>query len=173
MLSGFCNLADSSFLLCILCFLVMLFPGFFRYGSLFKSHILGCPTVVCMDPELNRFILMNEAKGFVPGYPQSMLDILGRSNIAAVHGELHKAMRSAMHGLVSPPMIREQLLPKIDDFMRSYTDNWSGRVIDIQEKTKEVSHRSDSNLLITFQTYNSYLLCSDGVDVCLETNWQH
>ncbi|XP_042426121.1 cytochrome P450 85A-like [Zingiber officinale] len=109
-----------------------------RYGSVFKSHILGCPTMVCMDAELNRFMLMNEGKGFVPGYPQSMLDILGRSNIASVHGELYKTMRSAMLGLVSPPMIRDQRLPKIDEFMRSYIHNWGGRVIDIQEKTKEV-----------------------------------
>ncbi|GAB2288947.1 hypothetical protein Dimus_023253 [Dionaea muscipula] len=38
-----------------------------RYGSFFKSHILGCPTVVSMDPELNRYILMGESKGLVPG----------------------------------------------------------------------------------------------------------
>ncbi|GFY84852.1 brassinosteroid-6-oxidase 1 [Actinidia rufa] len=50
-----------------------------RHGSFFKSHILGCPTIVSMDPEINRYILMNEAKGLVPGYPQSMLDILGKS----------------------------------------------------------------------------------------------
>ncbi|RRT52235.1 hypothetical protein B296_00032143 [Ensete ventricosum] len=94
--------------------------------------------------KLNRFILMNEGKGFVPGYPQSMLDILGRSNIAAVRGDMHKTMRSCMLGLVSPPMIRDQLLPKIDEFMRSYIDDWGGRVIDIQEKTKEVSPASYS-----------------------------
>lgn len=110
-----------------------------RYGPLFKSHILGCPTAVCMDPEVNRYILMNEGKGLVPGYPQSMLDILGRSNIAAVSGSLHKAMRSSMLGLVSPSMIRSQLLNKIDEFMRSHLNNWSHRVIDIQEKTKEMA----------------------------------
>ncbi|KAI7744779.1 hypothetical protein M8C21_005135 [Ambrosia artemisiifolia] len=55
-----------------------------RYGSVFKSHILGCPTIVSMDPELNRYILMNEGKGILPGYPQSMLEILGKSNIAAM-----------------------------------------------------------------------------------------
>ncbi|GFY88755.1 brassinosteroid-6-oxidase 2 [Actinidia rufa] len=37
-----------------------------------------------MDPELNRYILLNEGKGLVPGYPQSTLDILGKSNIAAM-----------------------------------------------------------------------------------------
>ncbi|CAL9767092.1 unnamed protein product [Musa acuminata subsp. burmannicoides] len=123
-----------------------------RHGSLFKSHILGCPTVVCMDPELNRFILMNEGKGFIPGYPQSMLDVLGRSNIAAVHGSLHKIMRSVMLGLVSPPLIRDQLLPKIDEFMRSYIDDWNGRVIDIQEKTKEMALMSALKQIASIET---------------------
>ncbi|KAG0496198.1 hypothetical protein HPP92_000889 [Vanilla planifolia] len=110
-----------------------------RYGSLFKSHILGCPTVVCMDPEINRYIFMNESKGLVPGYPQSMLDILGERNIAAVTGPLHKSMRSAMLNLINPSMIRDQLLPKIDEFMRSHLSNWNEKVIDIQEKTKEMA----------------------------------
>ncbi|XP_020269916.1 cytochrome P450 85A1-like [Asparagus officinalis] len=110
-----------------------------RYGALFKSHILGCPTVVCMDPELNRYILMSESKGLVPGYPQSMLDVLGRSNIGAVSGSLHKTLRSSMLGLVSPSMIRGQLLPKIDSFMRSHLGSWSDGVVDIQQKTKEMA----------------------------------
>ncbi|KDP24291.1 hypothetical protein JCGZ_25587 [Jatropha curcas] len=110
-----------------------------RYGSLFKSHILGCPTIVSMDPELNRYILMNEAKGLVPGYPQSMLDILGKCNIAAVHGSTHKYMRGAVLGLISPSMIREHLLPKIDQFMRTHLSNWDNKIIDIQHKTKEMA----------------------------------
>ncbi|PON42915.1 Cytochrome P450 [Parasponia andersonii] len=110
-----------------------------RYGSVFKSHILGCPTIVSMDPELNRYILMNEAKGLVPGYPQSMLDILGKCNIAAVHGSTHKYMRGALLALISPAMIREQLLPKIDEFMRTHLTDWNNKVINIQEKTKEMA----------------------------------
>lgn len=109
-----------------------------RYGNLFKAHIFGSPTVVSMDPVINRYILMNEGRGLVPGYPQSMLDILGKCNIAAVSGSLHKAMRSAMLGLISPTILRQQLLTKIDQFMRSHLSNWSGNVIDIQERTKEV-----------------------------------
>ncbi|XP_062009762.1 cytochrome P450 85A-like [Rosa rugosa] len=110
-----------------------------RYGSFFKSHILGCPTVVSMDPEVNRYILMNEAKGLVPGYPQSMLDILGKCNIAAVHGSTHKYMRGALLALISSTMIRDQILPKIDDFMRAHLSGWGNQVINIQEKTKEMA----------------------------------
>ncbi|XP_065858809.1 cytochrome P450 85A-like [Euphorbia lathyris] len=110
-----------------------------RYGSFFKSHILGCPTIVSMDPELNRYILVNESKGLVPGYPQSMLDILGKCNIAAVHGSTHKYMRGALLSLISPSMIREQLLPTIDHFMRAHLTNWDNQIIDIQHKTKEMA----------------------------------
>ncbi|RWV82719.1 hypothetical protein GW17_00055759 [Ensete ventricosum] len=91
-----------------------------------------------MDAEVNRYIIMNEGKGLVPGYPQSMLDMMGKWNIAAVHGPQHKAMRSAMLNLISPTAIRDQLLPKIDEFMRSFIRSWSDRVIDIQEESKEV-----------------------------------
>lgn len=110
-----------------------------RYGNIFKSHILGCPTIVSMDPEVNRYVLMNEAKGFVPGYPQSMLDILGKCNIAAVHGSTHKYMRGALLSLISPSIIRDQLLPKIDEFMRSHLSNWGNKIINIQQKTKEMA----------------------------------
>ncbi|XP_057447745.1 cytochrome P450 85A-like [Lotus japonicus] len=113
-----------------------------RYGSFFKSHILGCPTIVSMDPELNRYILMNEAKGLVPGYPQSMLDILGKCNIAAVHGSTHKYMRGALLSIISPTLIRDQLLPKIDEFMSAHLSDWDNKVINIQEKTKEMAFLS-------------------------------
>ncbi|MBA0758249.1 hypothetical protein Gotri_021263 [Gossypium trilobum] len=95
-----------------------------------------------MDPELNRYILMNEAKGLVPGYPQSMLDILGKCNIAAVHGSTHKQMRGALLALISPTMIRQQLLPKIDEFMRAFLSNWDNQVINIQDRTKEMAFLS-------------------------------
>ncbi|KAF4385542.1 hypothetical protein F8388_010098 [Cannabis sativa] len=100
---------------------------------------LGGPTIVSMDPELNRYILMNEAKGLVPGYPQSMLDILGKCNIAAVHGSTHKYMRGALLALISPTMIRHQLLPKHRPFMRTHLTDWNDKVINIQEKTKEMA----------------------------------
>lgn len=106
---------------------------------MFKSHILGCPTIVSMDPELNRYILMNEGKGFVPGYPQSMLDILGEYNIANVTGHLHKTMRGSLLSLINPSNIREQILHQVDEFVSSHLSGWSGKVIDVQEKTKEVS----------------------------------
>lgn len=98
-----------------------------------------------MDAELNRYILMNESKGLVAGYPQSMLDILGTCNIAAVHGPSHRLMRGSLLSLISPAMMKDHLLPKIDDFMRNYLCGWDDlETVDIQEKTKHVRFLSFS-----------------------------
>lgn len=118
-----------------------------------------------MDPELNRYILVNEAKGLVPGYPQSMLDILGKCNIAAVHGSAHKYMRGALLALISPTMIKDQLLPKIDDFMRSHLSDWDNKIVDIQEKTKEVCAHT-RNLINESYKYNSIYPCHSVLIHC-------
>ncbi|KAJ8760646.1 hypothetical protein K2173_015313 [Erythroxylum novogranatense] len=110
-----------------------------RYGSFFQTHILGSPTVISMDPKLNRFILMNESKGLVPGYPQSTLDVLGATNIAAVHGSAHKYLRGSLLSLVGSSVIKDDLLMKVDKSMRSFTANWEEKTIDIQEKTEEMA----------------------------------
>ncbi|KAL2349132.1 hypothetical protein Fmac_003132 [Flemingia macrophylla] len=109
-----------------------------RYGSLFKTHALGSPMVVSMDPDTNRYILMNEGKGLVPGYPDSMRNILG-TNIAEVHGAVHKRIRGSLLSLIGPVAVKDRLVPEVDEFMRSYLDNWDGKIIDLQEKTVEMS----------------------------------
>lgn len=110
-----------------------------RYGELFKTHILGCPTVISTDPALNRYILLNEGRGLIPGYPQSMLDILGKWNIAAVQNSLHKAMRGAMFALINTSMIKDHLLSDINSFMDIHLQHWDGRVLNLQDKTKEMA----------------------------------
>ncbi|CAI9108998.1 OLC1v1008721C1 [Oldenlandia corymbosa var. corymbosa] len=110
-----------------------------RYGNIFKSHLLGSPTIVSMDPELNRYIILNESKGLVPGYPQSIVDILGRHNIGAVAGGKHKQIRGATMFLIGPSAVKEQLLPKINKYIRLFLQDWEGKTIDIQAKTQEMA----------------------------------
>ena len=57
---------------------------------------------------------------------------------AAVHGSTHRHIRAALLSLLCPPIIRSQLLPKLNDFMRCHLSNWDNTLIDIQQKTKEV-----------------------------------
>lgn len=109
-----------------------------RYGNLFKTHIFGHPTVISIDPEANRYILLNEGKGIVPGYPLAMRNIIGSKNIAAVHGSTHKYIRGSLLSLIGPPVVKDHLLQDVDRLMRSFLHNWDGKTIDIQDMTNEV-----------------------------------
>ncbi|KAE9605590.1 hypothetical protein Lal_00025543 [Lupinus albus] len=119
-----------------------------RYGNLFKSHALGSPVIISMDPELNRYILKNEGKGLVPGYPVSMRNILGNSNIAEVHGALHKRIRGSILSFIGPAAIRDHLLPEVDKFMRYFLHNWADKTIDIQDKTKQMAFFVSMKLIV-------------------------
>ncbi|XP_057443589.1 cytochrome P450 85A-like isoform X2 [Lotus japonicus] len=123
-----------------------------RYGNLFKTHALGSPVVISMDPELNRFILQNEANGLVPGYPVSMRNILGKGNIAEVHGALHKRIRGSILSFIGPAAIRNHHLQEIDRFMQSFLDNWDGKTIDIQQKTKQMAFFVSMKLIVENET---------------------
>lgn len=130
-----------------------------RYGSVFKTHILGSPTIVCMDPEVNKYILMNEGKGLVPGYPKAMNDILGNNNIGHVHGSFHKILRGSLLSLVSPVVIKDSLLPRIDKIIRCVVNGLDGKIIDIQEKTEEVTRTLESRyIIVLFKGYYCIVL---------------
>ncbi|CAN1313221.1 Cytochrome P450 85A [Linum perenne] len=92
-----------------------------------------------MDPELNRYILYNESKGLVPGYPKAMVDILG-TNISSVHGATHKHIRGSILTLIGPNSVKDNLFPSILRNARIFVSDWDGTTLDIQDKTKEV-HR--------------------------------
>ncbi|CAN1794825.1 Cytochrome P450 85A1 [Linum perenne] len=108
-----------------------------RYGEVFKTHILGAPTIISMDPELNRYILYNESKGLVPGYPKAMVDILG-TNISSVHGATHKHIRGSILTLIGPNSVKDNLFPSILRNARIFVSDWDGTTLDIQDKTKEM-----------------------------------
>ncbi len=74
-----------------------------QYGSLFKSRIIGQPTVVFCGPEANEFLLSSHADCFSwqGGWPDTFKKLLGES-LFLQEGEVHKRNRRllmpAFHG---------------------------------------------------------------------------
>ncbi|XP_011015762.1 PREDICTED: cytochrome P450 85A1-like [Populus euphratica] len=123
-----------------------------RYGNLFRTHVLAFPTVICTDPELNRYILLNETRGLVPGYPRSSQDILGKYNVGVVTGSAHKYLRGSLLSLVNPTMIKDHLLLNIDEPVRSFLANWEGKTIDLQDRTVEFAFVIAFKLIVDSQS---------------------
>lgn len=120
---------------------------FTRYGKVFKSHIFGKQTIISTDAEVNRFILQSDAKLFVPSYPKTVTELMGKSSILLINGSLQRRI----HGLVGSFFKSSHLKAQITKDMQSYVqlamDKWtdhSHSPIFIQDEAKQVS----STLLI-------------------------
>ncbi|CAL5424482.1 unnamed protein product [Camellia sinensis] len=67
------------------------------------------------------------------------------------HAEKGDALYAALFSLLCPSIIRFQLLPKLDDFMRCHLSNWDNTLIDIQQKTKEMAFLSSLNQIASIE----------------------
>uniref|UniRef100_A0A6N2MB33 Uncharacterized protein n=1 Tax=Salix viminalis TaxID=40686 RepID=A0A6N2MB33_SALVM len=86
------------------------------YGKVFKSHIFGSPTIVSTDAEVSRFILQSDAKVFVPSYPKSLTELMGKSSILLINGSLQRRI----HGLIGAFFKSHHLKAQITRDMQSY-----------------------------------------------------
>ncbi len=58
-----------------------------RYGSIFKTHLFGRPTVVMIGAEANRFLFTNENQYFSISSPDSTKILLGSSSLPVQTGD--------------------------------------------------------------------------------------
>ena len=73
------------------------------YGSIFKTQILGRPTVIAIGSDANRFIMSSHADNFSnDGWPDSFQTLLGKQALVLQEGEEHqrnrKLLMPSLHG---------------------------------------------------------------------------
>jgi len=95
-----------------------------KYGNIFKTHILGKPTVFMCGAAANRFILQSHFDHFSweKGWPKNFKDLLGKS-LFLQDGEEHKRNRK----LLMPSFHKEALNNYFDtmkSIIESYLSKW-------------------------------------------------
>lgn len=95
-----------------------------RHGKIFHSHLFGHPTIVSADPELNKFILVNEGRLFECSYPSTIGGILGKWSMLVLVGEMHKCMRTISLNFMSSGNLRSRLLGDIEKHTLLTLKSW-------------------------------------------------
>ncbi|KAL2902143.1 Abscisic acid 8'-hydroxylase 3 [Bienertia sinuspersici] len=108
-----------------------------KYGTVFKSHILGCPCVMISSPEAAKFVLSTRANLFKPTFPASKERMLGKQALFFHQGDYHAKLRKLVLGAFTP------------DAIRSY-------VSDIDSVASETLHSLQGSQINTFQEMKSY-----------------
>jgi hypothetical protein len=98
-----------------------------RYGSIFKTSIVGRPVVVSADPDMNYFVFQQEGKLFESWYPDTFTEIFGRDNVGSLHGFMYKYLKTLVLRLYGQENLKAVLLGETDAACRASLAAWAAR----------------------------------------------
>ncbi|CAN6878893.1 unnamed protein product [Brassica oleracea] len=106
-----------------------------RYGSVFKTHVLGCPCVMISSPEAAKFVLVTKSHLFKPTFPASKERMLGKQAIFFHQGDYHSKLRRLVLRAFMPEAIRD-MVPDIESIAQDSLRNWDGTMINTYQEMK-------------------------------------
>lgn len=113
---------------------------FLRYGNVFKSHIFGSATIVSTDAELSRCVLQSDSKTFVPSYPKSLTELMGKSSILLINGSLQRRVHGLIGAFFKSSLLKAQITRDMQKYVQESMNCWKeDQPIYIQDETKKVS----------------------------------
>lgn len=102
-------------------------PRVTKYGKIFKTRLLGSPTVVVNGAEANRFFLSNEFKLVISSWPSSSVELMGNESIMQKQGEQHRCIRGIVASCLHNAAL-EALVPKMCHLVQLHLEtHWHGQ----------------------------------------------
>ncbi|BAY24957.1 cytochrome P450 [Calothrix sp. NIES-2100] len=94
-----------------------------RYGSIFKTHLFGSPTVIMIGADANRFLLTNENQYFSISWPDSTRTLLGPASLAVQTGGTHQKRRKLLSQAFQPRALAGYV-GKMEEITQAYLHKW-------------------------------------------------
>ena len=115
-------------------------PRIAKYGKVFKTHLMGSPTVIVNGANANRFILSNEFKMVISSWPSSSVQLMGKDSIMEKQGERHRCLRCLISTTFGNAGL-ESLVPKICNSVLLHLDQkWNEKEeISLYRSTKTMT----------------------------------
>jgi cytochrome P450 len=94
-----------------------------KYGNVFKTHILGSPTIVMIGADANRLIFSGENNNFTIQWPKSTSTLLGPASLTIQTGSVHKSRRKLLSQAFQPRALASYV-PSMVAITNSYLQTW-------------------------------------------------
>nr|WIW39416.1 CYP87A2 [Digitalis lanata] len=95
-----------------------------RYGSIFKTSLVGRPVIVSTDADLNYYIFQQEGQLFQSWYPDTFTEIFGRQNVGSLHGFMYKYLKNTVLNLFGPESLKK-MIPEFEQASNRSLMRWS------------------------------------------------
>ncbi|KAK6922658.1 Cytochrome P450 [Dillenia turbinata] len=143
--------------------------GWWWYGKVFKSHLLGRPVIVSTDPELNKVILQNQKGAFLPYYPKSVLEVLGESSMFLMNGNLHKRVHTAISSFMRSPSLKAQITSLFENNAKLFMATWKDKpLVYVQDEAKEMAFQVLVKVLLSIGPGEDYNLVRGEFEVLMK-----
>ncbi|KAG8375232.1 hypothetical protein BUALT_Bualt10G0078900 [Buddleja alternifolia] len=106
-----------------------------KYGSIFKTHILGCRCVMISSPEAAKLVLVSKAHLFKPTFPASKERMLGKQAIFFHQGDYHTKLRKLVLRAFMPEAIKN-IVSEVESLAVGSLESWEGKLITTFQEMK-------------------------------------
>lgn len=107
---------------------------------MFKTHLLGTPIIVSTDADVNKFVLQNHGNTFIPAYPKSIRELLGKHSILQLNGNLQKRLHALVGGFLRSPQFKARIARDVKDSVILCLSRWKRmQLVHVQDETRKVS----------------------------------
>ena len=94
-----------------------------KYGKIYKTHVLGNPTVMMIGSEANTFLFRNENKYVVSTWPKTTRILLGKESLAVKNGNFHTSRRQLLYQAFQPRAL-SNYIPAMEKITEEYLQKW-------------------------------------------------
>ncbi|CAN8314876.1 unnamed protein product, partial [Cochlearia groenlandica] len=125
-------------------------PPFFhkrmlRYGSLFRTNILGSKTVITTDADVIYEIFRQENESFVFSYPEIFIKVLGKDNLFFKTGDIHKHVKKTTMHLIGSEGLKRNMIVWMNNATREHLR------LKVKEGTFDL-REAVANLILSYMT---------------------
>ncbi|KAL1834698.1 hypothetical protein DCAR_0104909 [Daucus carota subsp. sativus] len=106
-----------------------------KFGSIFKTHILGCPCVMISSPAAAKLVLVTKSHLFKPTFPASKERMLGKQAIFFHQGPYHAKLRKLVLRAFMPDSVKN-VIPDIESLATESLKSWEGGLINTFQEMK-------------------------------------
>ncbi|KAB1217182.1 Cytochrome P450 87A3 [Morella rubra] len=126
-----------------------------RYGTIFKTNLVGRPIVVSTDPDLNYFVFLQEGQLFQSWYPDTFTEIFGRQNVGSLHGFMYKYLKNMVLYLFGPESLKK-MLPEVEEAANRKLHQWSCQdSVELKDATASMIFDLTAKKLISYDADKS------------------
>nr|XP_004653085.2 cytochrome P450 26C1 [Jaculus jaculus] len=120
-----------------------------RYGTVFKTHLLGRPVIRVSGAENVRTILLGEHRLVRSQWPQSAHILLGSHTLLSAVGEPHRRRRKVLARVFSRAAL-EQYVPRLQGALRREVRSWcvGRRPVAVFAAAKALTFRMAARILL-------------------------